>query len=205
MRVSLTILALVGASQASDDEYCRALVLSGGANNGVWESGVIWGLVHYGDPTDYKWDVVSGVSAGAINSAGIALWELGTEVEMSEWLSTTYEYITTEDIWTMQPGGPVYNLFNGPSLADDTPALNTITQIVNSRPEGIKRPFVTSAVNVETGDYETFTEENVTVDELPKAALASGSIPVIFPPMHLHGMILMDGGTVWNANVNTAV
>ena len=90
-------------------------------------------------------------------------------------------------------------------MADDTPALNTMTKIIDSRPEGIKRGFVTSAVNVETGDVETFTNDNVTIDELPKAALASASIPVIFPPMHLHGMILMDGGTVWNANVNTPV
>ena len=52
---------------------CKALVLSGGSNNGAWEIGVLWGLVHYGDPTDFYWDVVSGISAGAINAAGIVV------------------------------------------------------------------------------------------------------------------------------------
>jgi predicted acylesterase/phospholipase RssA len=49
--------------------------MSGGANNGAWEIGVIWGLAHYGDATDFYWDVVSGISAGAINGAGTAGWK----------------------------------------------------------------------------------------------------------------------------------
>ena len=45
----------------------------------------------------------------------------------------------------------------------------------------------------------------MTFEELPRAVLASGSIPVVFPPMHLQGKYLIDGGTVWNTNVNSAV
>lgn len=47
----------------------------------------MWGLVHYGQASDFAWDAVSGVSAGAINTCGIATWETGTELEMTEWLS----------------------------------------------------------------------------------------------------------------------
>ena len=78
---------------------CRALVLSGGSNNGAWEAGVIWGLVHYGEPTDYTWDVVTGVSAGAINTSGIATWAPGTETEMTEWLSNQWVQMRSEDVW----------------------------------------------------------------------------------------------------------
>ena len=78
--ILVTIAALAQTSMASNDGKCRALVLSGGSNNGAWEAGVIWGLTHYGDPADYTWDVVSGVSAGAINTGGIATWATGTEV-----------------------------------------------------------------------------------------------------------------------------
>ena len=70
---------LASLSQASTDGKCRALVLSGGSNNGAWEVGVLWGLVNYGNSTDFTWDVVSGISAGAINTAGIATWASGTE------------------------------------------------------------------------------------------------------------------------------
>ena len=67
-------------------EYCRALALSGGGNNGAWESGIIWGLMHYGNPEDFQWDVVSGVSAGAINSSAVVLFPKGMEVAMSEYM-----------------------------------------------------------------------------------------------------------------------
>ena len=88
MKYNSVVCAMVASlAQASTDGKCRALILSGGSNNASWEAGVIWGLAHYGTASDFAWDVVSGVSAGAINSAGIATWPKGTEVEMSEWLS----------------------------------------------------------------------------------------------------------------------
>ena len=104
MTTSLIALAAMTASlaEASTDGKCRALVLSGGSNNGAWETGVIWGLSHYGTASDFAWDVVSGVSAGAINTGGIATWPTGSEVEMTEWLSGKWENITTDDIWTLR-------------------------------------------------------------------------------------------------------
>ena len=56
----------------------------------------MWGLLHYGEPADFAWDVVSGVSAGAINTAGIATWATGTEVEMIEWLSMAWQKMTSD-------------------------------------------------------------------------------------------------------------
>ena len=35
--------------------------------------------------------------------------------------------------------------------------------------------------------------------------MSSASIPVVFPPQHFQGHVLMDGGTVWNINVDSAV
>ena len=40
---------------------------------------------------------------------------------------------------------------------------------------------------------------------MPQAAFASGSIPAVFPPQHFRGYVLMDGGTVWDVNVQSAV
>ncbi len=48
--------------------------MSGGANKGAYEAGVIYGLNHLLNPADFAYDVVSGVSAGAINSGGVAMW-----------------------------------------------------------------------------------------------------------------------------------
>lgn len=73
------IAAALVASYAQA-KTCRALALSGGSNNGAWEAGVMWGLVHYGNPADYTWDVVTGVSAGGINTAATSGWAAGSEV-----------------------------------------------------------------------------------------------------------------------------
>jgi predicted acylesterase/phospholipase RssA len=48
--------------------------MSGGANNGAWEGGVIWGLANYGNPKDFEWAVSTGVSAGSINTAFLAAY-----------------------------------------------------------------------------------------------------------------------------------
>ena len=49
------------------------------------------------------------------------------------------------------------------------------------------------------------THENTTYEDLAQSALSSGSIPVVLPPQHLNGHVFMDGGTVWNVNLDTAI
>ena len=92
---------------------------------------MIWGLTHYGNPEDFAWDVVSGVSAGAINTSGIATWPTGTEVAMTEWLSNYWSTMTTHEVWTLRQGSARDLLFNEPSLLDDNPALATLNDIVS--------------------------------------------------------------------------
>ena len=42
--------------------------------------------------------------------------------------------------------------------------------------------------------------------DLPYAAMASGSIPVVFPPSNfLEGKKLIDGGSAWNVNIDGAI
>ncbi len=61
-------------------------------------------------------------------------------------------------------------------------------------------------VNIETGQYTTFGNNNCAFgEELANAALCSSSIPIVFPPNHFQGQYYMDGGTTWNINVSSAV
>ena len=72
-------------------------------------------------------------------------------------------------------------------------------------PEGFKRRVVVSSANVGTGEYETFTQENTTFEDYAQAALASGSIPAVLPPQNFHDMIMMDGGTIWDVNIDSPI
>ncbi len=81
MKSQLTIaVAMVASAATAKQDVCRALVLSGGGNNGAWEVGVFSGMLANGDPADFEFDVVTGVSAGSINAGGFAGWEIGNEV-----------------------------------------------------------------------------------------------------------------------------
>jgi len=70
--------------------HCNALALSGGGANGAWEAGVIWGLMHSDQAKDFRYDVVAGVSAGAINTSVISMFTPNDGVAMSEFLSDTW-------------------------------------------------------------------------------------------------------------------
>mmetsp|Transcript_1533 Transcript_1533/g.2233 ORF Transcript_1533/g.2233 Transcript_1533/m.2233 type:complete len:117 (-) Transcript_1533:356-706(-) len=70
---------------------------------------------------------------------------------------------------------------------------------------GFQRKISVSAVNVGSGELWTATEETVPFDQFHLAVLASASVPVLFPPVEFDGKLLMDGGTVYNTNVDQAV
>jgi hypothetical protein len=178
--LSATILALANAK-----DTCNALVLSGGGSNGAWEVGVLWGLLHYGNPTDYEWDWMTGVSAGSINTAGFAGWAVGQELEATEWLSDTFTTLTSSQIWQEWPEGLARSVLGEMSLLDDSPSITFLNEILSEPKfaEGYKRNFTIATENVETGEYHLFTRDNVTFgDELVHAAMSSSSIPVVFPP-----------------------
>ena len=74
--VVATILTVQAASSETKEkpDKCYALAMSGGGSNGAWEAGLVWGLAHYGKPEDFYWDVLTGASAGSINSAMMTPW-----------------------------------------------------------------------------------------------------------------------------------
>ena len=79
--LNLAIMAAAADAAVSNEQkdHCRALVLSGGGSNGAWEAGVLWGFLNYGNPEDFEYDVVSGISAGSINAVAMAGTPVGTE------------------------------------------------------------------------------------------------------------------------------
>jgi len=88
--------AVVGAARP---EKCTVLAMSGGANNGAWEGGLVWGLANYGNPTDFEWAVSTGVSAGSINTAYFAAWAPSDIVNMANAFSDLMQTMKTTDIW----------------------------------------------------------------------------------------------------------
>lgn len=67
----------------------------------------------------------------------------------------------------------------------------------------IKRKLTVSCVDVNDGSYHLFYENTT---DIVKAITSSASIPAIFPhQVWADGVVCMDGGTVWNTNLVSAI
>jgi predicted acylesterase/phospholipase RssA len=86
MKVLISLLIMCTLHIAA--KKCTALAMSGGGAHGAFEAGVLWGMIkNDADKDKYRYDVVSGVSAGSINALGVAAWEIGKEEGLVEFLS----------------------------------------------------------------------------------------------------------------------
>jgi len=188
------------------EKYCYALALSGGGAFGTYETGVVWGLLHYGNPDLYRWDVFTGVSAGSINAGMMAVWPKGREIEMSQSISYMETVTTPNDTLAPWPGhlpGPVEGLLYHKGLFDESPMTDYLNDYFTNF-TAIEKKVVISAVDVESGEYTTF-DEKVGIENLGTVIRASASIPFAFEPTHFEGHWYMDGGTVWNLNMKDAI
>ena len=88
-------------------------------------------------------------------------------------------------------------------VLDTTPLGNYMKSFFGAHNNTVYKKVVLSAVDIENGNYLTFDES---YPDLVKAALSSSAIPFVFPNQHLsNGSIMMDGGTVWNLNLVSAI
>ena len=195
-------LALVKAG--ADTDHCYALALSGGGTNAVWESGVFWGLTHYGNPDDFKYDVVTGISGGSINTGMISLFAIGDEVNASEKIAEIYKSLKQSDLIREWDGGLVEGLFFQAGIMDNTPGYEFGQQIYQHYTE-TKRRYVITANDANTGAYTKFTDQNIPFTDLVDAIIASSSVPFVFPPHHYNGTYFIDGGSTWNINLDSAI
>ena len=124
-RSLISFLAFLSrANAARDADSCLALAMSGGGSNGSWEVGVLWGLAHYAENVeDFYYEVVTGVSAGAINSVILAGYAPEQAVELSEFMSDTWANLVNENIWTEWPEGVLRAALNEKGLLDNSAAV----------------------------------------------------------------------------------
>ena len=87
--VTLCLQVISGANlweKKPKQEFCRALSLSGGGAKGSFEAGALWQMARMLNGTDMEYDVLSGISVGAINAGGFAVYPKGQEVEATEFV-----------------------------------------------------------------------------------------------------------------------
>lgn len=179
--------ALAGQATAATQDTCFALALNGGGSKGAYQAGAIYGFMHEGNPEDFQWDVVSGISGGAINACAMSVWAKEDGLAMSEWLSTEWnDVLRTHDVWKWWPGGIIAGLTTKSSLVDDTPLTDFLKSVLQSFPDGVKRYSMVGSVNANNADYESWRLDEIPLEKqlelVPKACVSSASLPGLFIP-----------------------
>ena len=123
--------------------------------------------------------MVSGISAGAINTAGTAGWHPSEVVEMTEWLSAEWYSLKNSDVWLWRNTGIKDAILEEPSIFDDDPALEEIEYLMSFKDDYHRRVSV-GTVNANTGEFVEFNQLNTSYKDFARAALSSGSIPIAF-------------------------
>jgi predicted acylesterase/phospholipase RssA len=94
----IIVCAALGVASAAD--VCRALAMSGGGSKGAFEAGALYGLYHAKDAgQDFDYDVITGVSAGSINTGAMSVFPKEDTEHMLQVISDTWSHLTTADLY----------------------------------------------------------------------------------------------------------
>src|ERR1035437_3660117 len=174
----------------------ESLILSGGGAFGSFEGGVIYELMSNG----YHWDKVYGSSAGSFNTLLIA----------QAYIDNSPEIIKTTWTKTVQTTDQIYSknnlnwLISSPPYSCD-PLRKLFKEIVDfEKISKLKEKFTVTTCDLISGQSVFFSNKD-TVGDFFEATIASASTPILFDPVQLNSMRLVDGGLKNNLPISQAI
>ena len=111
------------------------------------------------NPEDFEYDVITGISIGAINGLGLAQFPKGKESEAADYLISTWRNISQRDVFKSWPGGLIDGLFFKQSLFDNDPEIDFLRNNIKIAPN--KRMITVAATDFSTGEKVTFSEKEL--------------------------------------------
>jgi predicted acylesterase/phospholipase RssA len=105
-QILITTVLVLGLVKAGKDQ-CHCMALEGGGDKGAYQAGVVRALVD-GLPIDeVGWQVLSGVSVGALNAGGLTKFAIGDENAMADYLIEMWRGISASQVYKNWLGGIV--------------------------------------------------------------------------------------------------
>lgn len=185
----------------SPDGKCRVLAMRGGGIHGAFEVGVLKAFTDMMSPMDYRYDYMSGVSVGALNTGILSIFDYGQEKEAVAFLERLYTENLVQDFWSFWPT-VVFEPFWKTSFVDVTNFRKILHEMIDGKP--IKRKISIQSVDLKTGKVLIFDETTPT-ELIEDVLFSSASIPGIFPPVEIGDYYLVDGGTFQNLAVGDPI
>ena len=173
-----------------------AAVLAGGGSQGAFEVGALeYALME----ADRDYDMFFGTSVGSIIGAGLAMFDKGYGPESSAFVSRMWRQLTQKDVAKKRFLSPL-SLAWSPSLQDTSP----LRKLLDEKVDVLVRPFQCIAVDLVTGNPCIWTNED-TREDLIDGIMASSAAPLLYPPVHIKGQLLVDGGIVDVSMISQAI
>ena len=149
------------------------------------------------------YDVISGISVGSINSAGIALYPKGQEEEATEFMVEMWQNMEAKNLWKYWDKGWYDAFTNETGILDSSPLKEFIESVLGNK--SFYRKLIVGAVDLQTGSFLNIDADDLEMEERATAILASASVPGVFPITQLRNYSLVDGSTAWNLNLIGAI
>ena len=186
---------------ANAGKKCYALVLEGGGDLGAYEAGAIQGLVENIAAAQVEYDVISGVSIGAINAAGFGMFKKGQEKKAASFLVDLWTKLSKNDMYKNFPGGILQGLLYEEGIFDSSPGQKFLERLIN---QPIVRKLSLGAADVVTGGYWRFNE-TTSDEEIVESLMCSAATAMIFPYRSYLTTNFIDGGSIFLTDVAGAI
>jgi len=166
----------------------RALVLSGGGSKGAWQAGAIKALLESGR----KYDIITGISVGALNGSFLTMYADGEELLAAEDLVNLWENLHTKNVhkrWF--PFGMLHGLWK-PSFYNSKPLMKMVHETLDVKAlQNSGKELRVGAVSLDDGLYRMWSQND---DDIADGVLASSSFPGFLTPIKMDGRLWSDGG-----------
>lgn len=160
-----------------------ALVLSGGGAKGAFQIGA---EKYAREVKGYHWDVIAGVSVGALNGAMLAMEKYDRLLEVWNTISSDQVYTGGFNLLSL-----VKLLFGARSFYGNEPLQRLLRQ--EFEPEKIRADLRIGSVSLISGEYVEFRGGD---PNLERAVLASTVMPIVWEPVSVSDQYpeMVDGG-----------
>ena len=172
-----------------------AFVFAGGSSLGAIQVGMLKALVRRGIAPDF----VVGSSAGAINAAYFACNPTASGISEMERL---WRGLRRDDIFDISPLRSLWRLM---VRHDHVVSPAGLEQVLSASFSTRRLEDGSIPCCIVTTDVLTGCEYRIRSGPTVPALVASAAIPGVFPPTHLHGKYLVDGGVTSHTPLPAAI
>lgn len=182
------------------------LAMEGGGDKGAYEVGALKAFVELLPSEEIQYDVVTGISVGAINAASFALHKKGDEAKCVNWMNELWLNMTSANIYSNWNFGMLEGVAFQEGLYNNAVGEKYLSGIFNENfPEKkFYREFEWNTIDFDSAQIVRFNKNEIW-DTVPSKIIASASMPFAFPHKHIDNKTYVDGGSVWNIDIGAGI